>query len=314
VRRRQQYAEVPEPVRLAIENELGAPVVDVLSHTGGFSPGVAATLTLANGDRAFLKAASPDPNPDTPGIHRQEAEIAAALPRDAPVPAFRFAYDDGEWIALAFDHVDGASPVEPWEPDELTRVLVAVHDLARALTPSPVAIRDARDALAPLFNGWNSFAAVDGAALEPAWRDRLPELVALERWAIPASAGDTLLHLDLRGDNVLLTDQRVYFIDWPWAAVGAAWVDLALMLPSIAMQGGPAPEEIWDVHPLAHSADGGAVDAIVCGLAGFFTWQSQLPPAPGIPTLREFQAAQGVFARAWLARRRGWSETVRGTR
>lgn len=300
---------MPEPVRRAIETELGARVVDAQSHASGFSPGVAATLTLAHGGRVFLKAASPDPNPTAPEIHRQEAVIAAAMPRDAPVPAFRFAYDDGEWIALAFDNVDGAPPAEPWEPGELTRVLIALHDLARSMTPSPVAARAAHDALAPLFTGWQSFATDESAAaaLPPAWRDRLDELVMLEAWALPASAGDTLLHLDVRGDNVLLTRDRVFFVDWPWAAIGAAWVDLALMLPSVALQQGPAPAEIWDAHPLAVAADPGAVDAVVCALAGFFTWQAQLPPSPGIPTLRAFQAAQGVEARAWLAERRGWT-------
>src|SRR3954471_15188086 len=144
---RMQFADMPDPVRRAIETELGAPVVSAQSHAGGFSPGVAATLTLANGHRAFLKAACADPNPQTPDIHRQEAVIAAAMPRNAPVPAFQFAYDDGEWIALVFENVDGAPPAEPWEPDELTRVLLAVHDLARSLTPSPVPTRDAHDAL-----------------------------------------------------------------------------------------------------------------------------------------------------------------------
>lgn len=306
---RMQFGDMPEPVRRAIEAELGGPVVAAQSHAGGFSPGVAATLTLANGRRAFLKAACSEPNPVTPDIHRQEAVVAAAMPRDAPVPAFLFAYDDGDWVALAFDHVDGMPPADPWEPDELTRVLLALHELAHSLTPSPIAARNAKDALAQLFSGWQSFASAAAAAVAPApaWRDHLDELVLLEAQALPALAGDTLLHLDLRGDNVLLARDRVYFVDWPWAAIGAAWVDLALMLPSVAMQQGPAPQEVWDAHPLARGADPGAVDAVVCALAGFFTWQSQLPPAPGIPTLRSFQAAQGAEARAWLAQRRGWS-------
>ena len=176
------------------------------------------------------------------------------------------------------------------------------------MTPSPITARDAHDALAPLFSGWHSFANDDraAAALAPALHDRLDELVQLERQALPASAGDTLLHLDVRGDNVLLTDDRVYFVDWPWAAIGAQWVDLVLMLPSVAMQQGPAPQTVWESHPLARKADADAVDAVVCALAGYFTWESQLPPAPGIPNLRAFQAAQGVEARAWLAQRRGW--------
>ena len=38
-----------------------------------------------------------------------------------------------------------------------------------------------------------------------------------------------------------LTPTRVVAVDWPWACVGAAWVDLLLLLPSVTMQGGPDP-------------------------------------------------------------------------
>ncbi len=48
------------------------------------------------------------------------------------------------------------------------------------------------------------------------------------------------------------------------------------------------------------------VDAVLASIAGFFTHRALLPPAPGLPGLREFQAAQGEVARAWLARRTGW--------
>jgi len=34
---------------------------------------------------------------------------------------------------------------------------------------------------------------------------------------------------------------------------------------------------------------------------GDFTSQALLPPPPGLPTVRAFQAAQGQVARSWLA-------------
>jgi hypothetical protein len=49
--------------------------------------------------------------------------------------------------------------------------------------------------------------------------DRLAELEA--RWS-QAAAGATLLHGDLRADNLLLTPSRVVLVDWPHACVGAA--------------------------------------------------------------------------------------------
>jgi hypothetical protein len=54
------------------------------------------------------------------------------------------------------------------------------------------------------------------------------------------------------------------------------------------------------------AADPDTVDAVIAALAGYFTQRSHLPPPPGLPTLRAFQAAQGEIARRWLARRTGW--------
>src|SRR5205823_3715912 len=96
------------------------------------------------------------------------------------------------------------------------------------------------------------------------------ELVALEAAAPEATTGTTLLHADLRADNILLTPSRVFFIDWPWASLGASWVDLLFMLPSVAMQGGPKPWQIFDDHPLGRRAP--ATQASPPGLA--------VPPAP----------------------------------
>jgi hypothetical protein len=72
------------------------------------------------------------------------------------------------------------------------------------------------------------------------------------------------------------------------------------------MQGGPEPWKVFDAHPVSKDADGEAVTAYVAGLAGFFLWGAAQPPPPGLPTLREFQRAQGVHALRWLRHRTGW--------
>ncbi len=302
------WQEVPAAVRAGIEQLLGARVVDAVSQPGGFSPGVAARLTLGDGSRAFVKAVTTETNPDSPDIHRREARVAAQLPETAPAARFRAVYDDGTWVALVFDDVDGTSPRLPWEPDELTRVLLAVYEMSDALTPSPIAIEPAREWMTRLFGRWREFATDDTlrAQLSAGWRTRVDELVALEANWPDSVDGDTLLHLDTRADNVLLTADRVYIVDWPWAAVGAPWVDLVELLPTVAMQGGPDPETLWRAHPLARGVDGERVDAFLAALAGMLTFQSLQPAPSGLPTLRPFQTAVGERTRAWLAQRRGW--------
>ena len=131
-------------------------------------------------------------------------------------------------------------------------------------------------------------------------------LAALEAGWPPATEGPTLLHSDLRADNLLLTPTRVVAVDWPWACVGAAWVDLLLLLPSVTMQGGPDPEPTFAAHPAAAGADPRAVTTALAALAGFLVGGSRQPAPPGLPTLRAFQLGQGVVALDWLRRRTGW--------
>jgi hypothetical protein len=99
----------------------------------------------------------------------------------------------------------------------------------------------------------------------------------------------------------------VLVVDWPHAAIGAPWVDLIALLPSVAMQGGPEPWEVFDRHPVARRADPKAVTAMVCALAGYFLSHGREPNPPGLPTLRRFQLAQATVTVRWLRHRTGWS-------
>jgi hypothetical protein len=94
-------------------------------------------------------------------------------------------------------------------------------------------------------------------------------------------------------------------VDWPHARIGAAWVDIVFLAPSVAMQGGPDPATLFARHPASHTALPEAVTAVIALMAGFFTWSALQPPPPGLPTLRVFQEAQGSIARRWLAERIG---------
>ena len=276
---------------------------------GGFSPGPAVRVQTADGRRVFVKAVGPELNPDSPGIFRQEARIVAGLPATAPVPRLLWVYDEGEdgWIMLVFEDVEGWNPAQPWRPDDLDRVLDALRSLSASLTPSPIDAAPASDMFASIICGWQLLREEPSGQLDEWSARHLPDLAALEAMAVEAVRGDTLLHFDIRADNLLLTPTRVFVVDWPSACIGAAWVDLVLFAPSVAMQGGPQPEELLRRHPAAENADPDRVTAAVAALAGYLTQRALLPLPPGLPTLRAFQAAQGVVTRRWLARRTGWT-------
>jgi aminoglycoside phosphotransferase (APT) family kinase protein len=130
--------------------------------------------------------------------------------------------------------------------------------------------------------------------------ENLDLLIGLEASSEAAASGGTLAHFDLRADNIVLTRPDVFFVDWPHAPVGAPWLDLAYFLPSVAMQGGPPPDDLFWRHPVAGNAQRHEVSAVLAGLAGFMIHGATQPAPPGIPSLRRFQLAQGQEAVQWL--------------
>ncbi|MFF1476351.1 phosphotransferase family protein [Streptomyces sp. NPDC058301] len=306
---RTDWGQVPEHVRCGLEARLGATVIEAVTQRGGFSPGVAARVRLADGRRAFVKAVSAEVNTGSPVLHRAEARVSAALPLDVPAPRLLAAHDDATWVALAFEDVEGRQPHVPWQADELSRVLDAVGELAHTLTPAPLDVPAVAESEAESFRGWEQLLEEDGSC-----RDRLDpwvrrNLAALADLAAPwgqFASGDTLAHGDLRADNLLLTAEgRVVFVDWPHAVRAAPWFDLLLMLPCVRSQGGPEPDAVFTAHPVGRDAEPEGVTATLAALAGYFVRQSLRGAPPGLPTLRAFQAAQGAAAIEWLRTRLG---------
>ncbi|MFI1682638.1 phosphotransferase [Streptomyces sp. NPDC020607] len=310
---RTPWGELPAHVRGELESVLGAPVVDAVTQRGGFSPGVAARVRLADGRRAFIKAVSAEANPGSPELHRAEARNSAALPDHVPAPRLLAAYDDGLWVALAFEDIEGHQPHVPWRADEFGLVLDAVTELSYALTPAPIDVRPVVDTERESFRGWERLieaeAEADGAAgarLDPWVRRNLHALAELAAPWTGAAVGDTLIHADLRADNMLITAEgRVVFVDWPHAVRAAPWTDLLFMLPCVRAQGGPDPEDVFTAHPLGRAADPRGVTATLAAFASYLVRGSLKPAPPGLPTLRAFQAAQGAAAVAWLRTRLG---------
>jgi aminoglycoside phosphotransferase (APT) family kinase protein len=301
------WRDLPAEVRAGIERVCGAPVVEARTQPGGFSPGVAARVLCADGSRFFVKAVSAEANPDSPRYHRREARVLEALDPlitagQLPVPRLRGTVDVSPWIALVIDDIDGRQPAVPWQPSELALVLAALDQLAEALTPSPAPVPDLAELYRDAFTGWRTLAGRgDDERLDEWSRAHLDTLAELEPSWASHTRGTTMLHTDVRADNLLLAGGRVFVVDWPHACRGAAFVDTVFLAPSVAMQGGPAPGELLARTRPGRAADPAAVAAVVCALAGYFTERALRPPQPGLPTVREFQAAQGEIARRWLA-------------
>lgn len=306
------WPDLPAAQRARVEEALGARVVEAATQAGGFSPGAAARLRLADGRRAFVKAVSAAQNPDSPDFHRREARIAAALPPSVPSPRLLAAFDEDGWVVLVFEDVEGTTPAQPWRRDELRRVVAALAEMARVLDPSPIAAPSIVERGRGMFQGWRLLAAAreagadDLAGLDP-WAVRhLDRLARAEQGWEAGTVGTALVHGDVRADNLLLTADRVVVVDWPSACLAAPWFDLVAMAPSVWMHSGPEVSREITEHPLIRDSDPAAVTVLLIALAGFFLQQGRQPAPPGLPTLRAFQLAQGDAALEWLRQRCAW--------
>lgn len=299
---RMRWGDVPVAVQRGIESVAGGDVVAAQSQPGGFSPGLASRLSLAGGVRVFAKAINSD-WPVEAGFHRSEAAVAASLPAGIPAPRFLGSFDDGDWIALMFDDVAGRSPGQPWRSEELTRVLQALADLSQAGTPSPIAL----DAEHPRLGGWQDLSRDEerlaGLRQFSTWAaDRLSMLLDLERDGLGIAKGDSLVHCDLYPHNILLTDQRVYLVDWPHARLGSPIIDLVSVLSTVSAAG-IDPTPIAERQSVAVRRDRRVLDAVLAAHAGFCVAGVLAPSAPAHAAVT---AAKRDLARAalrWLAQR-----------
>jgi Ser/Thr protein kinase RdoA (MazF antagonist) len=121
------------------------------------------------------------------------------------------------------------------------------------------------------------------------WLDNaLPTMMQAESKAI--LAGFELLHLDIRSDNICFVGDRVVFVDWNWACFGNSLLDVICWLPSVALEGGPTPEQIIEGEP-----------NLVALIAGFWAHRAGMPPPHPGSDVRKIQRKQLEIALPWAA-------------
>ncbi|HXH78317.1 hypothetical protein [Nocardioides sp.] len=298
---RLEWAFLPPNLRAFIERKCGSPVVEAISQTSGFTPGFASVLVCADGSRHFVKAASVKAQRAFADSYREEARKLAALPTGVPSPRLLWHLDD-DWVALGIEYVDGRAPRRPWRRADLDTVLDALEVVADELTPPPAGLDldTLADDFVDMVSMWDHLKAV---------RPDLPHLdeaAALAAGFADVVGGTTLIHTDIRDDNLLVDAARkVWLCDWNWPVVGAAWIDTILTLI------GPRGDGI-DVEPvlasrrLTRDVPPEAIDRVLALLVGYFLKSADDPVPATSPFLREHQRWQGDVCWHWLSERRGW--------
>jgi hypothetical protein len=300
--RRVEWAHLPPGVRSAVEAQVGSAVVSADSRTSGFTPGFASVLTCVDGSRHFVKAASTKAQRVFAEAYREEARKLRALPTEAPAARLLWTLDVEDWFALSLEHVDGRQPGRPWTMPDLDASLDALETVADLLTPAPADLD-----LVPLAVEFATFPAFwDHVRTTRPGLPHLEEAAALAGRQAEVVGGDTLVHTDVRDDNVLVTpDGRAVLCDWNWPCVGAAWVDTLLLL--VGPRGdGLDVEAMLATRRLTRDVPADSIDIVLALLVGYFLRQADEPVPPTSPHLRDHQRWQGDVCWDWLAERRGW--------
>ena len=300
--RRLEWTFLPPYVRALVEQRCGAPVVEARSQGGGFTPGFASVLVCEDGSRHFVKAASTKAQRMFAHSYREEARKVRGLPSSAPAAALTWFHEDPDWVVLGLEYVEGRAPRRPWTQADLDASIAMLEHAARDLSPAPAAM--ALDTFAVEFRDfpghWDHVRAT-----RPGLAHREEGAALAARFA-EVTAGDTVVHTDVRDDNILVRpDGSAVLCDWNWPAVGAAWLDTVFLM--IGPRGdGLDVEAALASAALTRDVPAEHVDIVLALLAAYFMRQSDEPVPPTSPHLREAQWWQGEVVWDWLCERRGW--------
>jgi hypothetical protein len=271
-----------DDARDLLAERLGAQPVRRI-YGGGYTLMEHWLVALADGTRAFAKVAIDEP---TAGFLRDEYRIYSRV-EGSFLPRLLGWDDDGTRPILVLEDLTGAHWPPPWRPGDVELVRAALVEIHAQPPP------DGLDELDPGYlHTWREVeddpALFLGLGLCSAeWLEQaLPKLISTtDRCDV---AGDALVHLDVRSDNICIGDGGATLVDWNWASVGNPRVDLALWLASVHLEGGPAPAQLMP--------DAGDLTAVV---SGFFAPVAGLPPPVGAPKVRLVQLAQLEVALPW---------------
>ncbi|MCI0437716.1 MAG: aminoglycoside phosphotransferase family protein [Chloroflexi bacterium] len=334
------WRSIPPEIKAAVEDVLGRRVVSGRRIWGGYGPSATFRLGLEDGSAAFFKGASSVDSDFINATIRREMRVYAELPGIQPwAPRQLGAFEANDWQILLLEFVPDSKGAKPWNDSYIRATLEGLAALHNAFTgrlkrawPPSVAESLLEHPDSP--GGWRSvledaeamprLAALAGPARDEAieWlKSFAPVLSEVERRIAAPQGADTLLHMDVRSDNLLFRkDGSMVLVDWPHVRRGTGVMDAATFLITVEAEGGPPPEKSlpWYEEALDSPVATDDLVSAVAFWAGFFASYAGLPDIPGLPRLRPWQRAQFVVALRWLARllelpAPAWLSEIRGS-
>lgn len=236
-------------IRRRVEQALGQPTTQWAVPDTGWTDAIRHSVTLADGGRVFVKAATDD---DTERWLRTEQLSLRHVPERFATGMIGWLDEPGRRpILLTEDlsraHWPASHEGVNWRPGDIDLVLAAVTDLSRAPAPDifPPTPRGPDRWPGLVADGPDRTAFLELQLCSQQWfTDAAPALVDAE--ASLDESGNGLVHGDIRSDNICIDGGRVVFVDWSHTTRGSADHDLANLLPTLHLEGGALP---FDVMP-----------------------------------------------------------------
>ena len=259
------WDDLPEPLKQAIEARTGR-IAGVRIATAGQNSPLAAIIETADG-KVFAKG--------LPAGHRRvitQAREAAVAPLVKEVsPALLWHFDETGWNVLGYEYAPGRhAAYAPGSPDldRLVHLMGALSEIKIPHDPGPFKRAEDR---------WKPY--VDDPA------------------SASVFAGPVLTHSDWAPDNVLVSPDRAWLIDWAWPTLGAAWTDPACWILRLMASGGhTAPEAERQASRLSAfpAADPAHIDLFAA--ANVRLWDEIAQSSTSAWTTDMAQAAHAWFA------------------
>jgi Phosphotransferase enzyme family len=269
---------------------VGAVPITWRSMSKGHTAAECWVMQFENGSTAFVKHATDDQTAESLTAERRICELV----RERFLPKF-IGWDDHESPILVLEDVSAGQTAPPWSQEYIDRVFYLLDTLAAMKMPENV------PALANYpepFNGWQQiardrYAFSELGLVSAEWLDHaLPELVEAEIGV--DLGGNSLVHTDMRSDNICFHQDRTILVDWSWACRGNPKFDLISWLPSVHAEGGPPPWEFTVDEP-----------ELIAMQAGYLANRASRPPIDQDASIRQLQLAQLRSALPWAAKALG---------
>ncbi|MBW2255651.1 MAG: aminoglycoside phosphotransferase family protein [Deltaproteobacteria bacterium] len=200
------------------------------------------------------------------------------------------AWVDGSRPVLVLENLSHGHWPPPWSDAMVTCVARGLAQIGRTTAPPGLPrLETLRETLC----GWRKVRAdpkpfLNLGLCSRRWLESsLPTFLDAEEQV--ELGGESLVHLDVRSDNLCLLQERAVFVDWSCAHRGNALIDKVFWAPNLHMEGGPSPGDFVGYRP-EHA----------CLVAGFFAAHASLrADTPNLERIRMLQLGQLRIALPW---------------